>query len=215
MNWYNVLLVLSGSIVLLPVITGLFVVRNAPQYIKVFYVFICFTFLFDVVSTSMAMNGIHNLWMVKLYMLIEFAFFSWFLNWSMKQSIWPVWVIALVLSGAVLIWLFASDSNSVYSYFALYVLILSIVQSFWVIGFSAFLNTDLAFYRFIIWLLMGRFVSSVILLFVFGLSTKFYFDGQSPDLGNFRGALNSCANIAINSMYAFALLWRFQSRKSI
>lgn len=200
---------------LLPVITGLFVVRNAPQYIKVFYVFICFTFLFDVVSSSMALNGIHNMWMVKLYMLIEFGFFSWFLNWSMKQSIWPTWLVVLLLLGAVLIWGLSSDANTVLSYFVLYVLMLSIVQSFWVIGFSAFLNTDLAFYRFIIRLLMGRFVSSVILLFAFGLSVKFYFEGQSPDLGNFRGALNACANITINSMYAFALLWRFQSRKSI
>ena len=209
------LIVLSGFFMLLPIISGMFVLRNAPQYIKVFFGFICFSFVFDVVSSSLALNGHNNLWLIKIYMLIDFCFFSWYLNWAFKQAMWPKWVIGLMLLGAGAIWYFSAQSHSVYNYFALYILILTIVQSFWAIGYSAFLNSDLVVYRFFIWVLMGRLLSSVILIFAFGMEFPFFYPNSLQYMANFIGILNSVANITLNGMFTFALLWRFQARKSL
>lgn len=214
MKWDIALVILSGVFALLPVFCGLLVFRNAPQYIKVFYAFVCFTFLFDVLSTSMAFNGIHNEGMVKLYMLIEFGFFAWFLNWSIQHAMWPNWLILLMLSGAVLIWYLNLESTSAFNYFVLYLLVLTIVQSIWAFGFSSFLNSDMAFYQFITWILMGRFVGNVLLLFAYGLSAKFYFGSKMPYIGYLRMVLNSSASIAINFIYALALLKSQKFRKT-
>jgi hypothetical protein len=215
MNEVYALVVLSGFFMLLPIISGMFVLRNAPQYIKVFFGFICFSFVFDVVSSSMALNGYHNLWLLKIYMLLDFCFFSWYLNWVFKQAMWPKWVIVLLLVGAGVVLYLSIQSHSVYNYFVLYVLILTIIQSFWAIGYSAFLNSDIVVYRFCVWVLMGRLLSSVILVFAFGLEFDFFYHNGLHYLANFNGLLNAVANITLNCMYTFALLWRFQVRKSL
>jgi hypothetical protein len=79
---------ISSASLLCPLVLGLINVNHNNKHQKLFLLFIIFSTLFEIASTTLVLYGIDNRWMFRLFLICDFLFFSWFFNKFVQFSRW-------------------------------------------------------------------------------------------------------------------------------
>jgi hypothetical protein len=89
---------------LLPIIYGLKIYDKFNREMRIFYIFLCITFLQLAVATYLAFQGKNTLWIVNLYTPIEVGFILWLYSlWQKNRMIQLALRISIIIF--VCIWL--------------------------------------------------------------------------------------------------------------
>lgn len=76
-------------IVPLPFVIGIIKRKYLKNELKILFLFTCNSIVFELISKTMAIYKIHNLYLFHLYVLTEFFFISWFYYEIFKRYISP------------------------------------------------------------------------------------------------------------------------------
>lgn len=204
--WLKYLSILS---VLLPLFTGLYYFKKLINPQKVFWGFIVFSIIIEIISSVLSFNHINNFFIFKLFLLFDLLFFLVYFN-AFKLShkvINYLGCIVLVLS--ILMLILIGNTSFTWlneSYFFILIILFLIIQSGYV-NIEVFDKSEmLPFKNMYFWIASARIIYYLFILFIFIYPSLIgnSFDNKIFDKAFF--IINCVANVSLNIMYSKSFL---------
>lgn len=200
---------ISSISILVPLTLGIRVYDRISRQQRLFLIFIMFSVVIECISAYTFYRKENNFWLLKLFLVCDFAFFSWYLKKIITFPTWA-WVYAILLIPVLLIVEFyikpvfgeyASDSMF---YFVL--LVFLIIQSGIVIieVFDNF-NVDIL-NNYIFWIAFARLLYYLIIVFIYiypNFAEKGFYNDFFSEI-NF--VINATANVILNILYGISFI---------
>jgi len=200
---------ISISSILFPLLAGFSSRYFNDKRLDYFLGFIIFSFVFEIISTSLLMNGINNHGMFKLFVICDFLFFIWFFS---KQTTYSIWIRHL--SMVVLLLIGFESFNSLLWHKAMYaegiffiiIFLFFIIQSMQVL--LSLINEHNLLQNPVFWIATARLFYYLI---VFSVFVYLYLEVNSFNDSLFAMAfviINASGNILCNIMFGMSFLCR-------
>lgn len=201
--------IISSLSILVPLLIGLIYFRRLENFQKWFWGFIILSALVEIVSSYFAQNDIPNLWIFKIFLILDFLFFVYLYAKKIKYPVWKKYVTAFVAAVLCISELFLknkflyiqNDSLFFVSIFLFFIL----QSSFVIVAVFDDFEVDIR-KNYIFWIAFARLFYYLIIVFIY-VYPSFIENGYKIKLYNDTNlAINTFANILMNLIYGISLL---------
>ncbi len=202
--WFGLISSLS---LIFPLIAGLFFYYRNGKLQTIFLGFVVFSVLFEAVSTALALNGIDNRFMFKLFLTCDFLFFAWFFK---QHRIYPKWM--QILTATILGFILFEFVDSLFFHTLLYssnlffkaLFLYFIILSFYVLttlldDFSPTSNP-------ILWIASARLFYYMCVFVIYVSSSIPFFNFNNAPFSEAFTIINGVGNIVCNILFGVSFL---------
>jgi hypothetical protein len=202
---------LSAISILIPLVTGIVNFKKFSRTLKAFFLFFIFSFFIEIITGYLNKHGKNNLWLINIYLVIEFSVFSYFTALFSKAA-WLINLNYALVALFLLLWIF----STVFFYgllrlnnlcFTLASLILFIMSAFTLFRISTETDANL-FVDPIFWIVSSIFIYFSANLFIFCLS-DLILDEKSLIMHK-AWIIHSFWNIVANILFSIGFLCRYR-----
>jgi hypothetical protein len=200
---------ISSLSILIPLLIGLVFFKKLDQLQKWFWIFIVISACFDILASYTARHGIPNVWVFKIFLVIDLAFFMWFFSKITAFPAWK-WVLAAVVSCLIMFSQLYSGEHFNYNFknsvFFVSVFLFFIIQSSFmtIVTFDDFTRDIRKNYVF--WIAFARLFYFLIIVFIY-IYPNFIADGyRNKFLDRTNTTINMLANVLLNMIYGVSFL---------
>lgn len=198
---------LSILSLLIPLILGLLFYRSNGKPLNFFLWFIVFSSVFELISTTMVYNGINNHGMFKIFLIIDFLFFTWYFN---NLTVYKIWMKITTL--LIFVFLGLDGYNLIFLDGKLYPQVIFLIPMFMYLilqsmyALTTLLKEPELIQNSTFWIATGRLLYFLI---IFSIYSYNYFKPQSFNDNLFAIAfkiINASGNIICNLMFGLSFL---------
>jgi hypothetical protein len=200
---------ISSLSILIPLLIGLVYFKKLDQLQKWFWVFIVVSALFDILASYTARHGIPNVWVFKIFLVVDLAFFMWFFSRITTFPVWK-WVLAAIVFCLIILSQLYTGNNSVFNvkdsvFFVSTFLFFIIQSSFMIIVTFDDFTTDIR-KNYVFWIAFARLFYFLIIVFIY-IYPNFIADGyRNKFLDRTNTTINMLANVLLNMIYGISFL---------
>lgn len=209
------LVILSSFSTYLPLITGLIRIKYLRGVMRDFFIFICVASLTEAALFFMATNGIHNLWLVNLFILYQFIAIHLIYRKNTQRTILQKAIIVIIIC-YIFAWIafisYYGITNLEDNITTIGYLILTISSSIILLE-KVNTTTTHIFRDGELMIALGFFIYSMFCVVIHGILHKFYNLDNDTFLIHYYDIIHSIVNISCNFIYAYALLCKYEKVK--
>lgn len=198
------------SIMLLPVISGLVLHKRLNKALKGFVLFVLFSLIVDISNHYIGVYYNNNLWVFKVFLICELAFFAWFYNIIFEKPMWKIEInllFVLCLTFVELLSFVNTRINDYASWFHVVFFIFFIVQSAYAVIYSFRTFETNIFHNPVFWISFGRLFYYILISFIYiypEFNYKYLY--SQKDIILISSILNLFANVCLYTLFSISIL---------